>query len=269
MPFFRNAKRERHVAQPGSSQPWFEELPGRAILSCELEEMASLLPDLFGYHLVFVGAHPYVSLVDSSRVQHASLIDTRSSGQAPVTSELPMVRASANDLPVGSDSVDVVVLPHVLEFEPRPHDALREAERVLVPEGHLLISGFNPLSMLGLWQLAKRRRGQPWSGKFMSMARLRDWLTLLGFDIVTVRHRFFRPPIGNERFLAKTSRMEAVGTRAWPYLSGTYVVLARKRVTTVTPIRTRWRPRRRLVAVGLAEPSARSADRARSVDDER
>ncbi|MEM7251164.1 MAG: class I SAM-dependent methyltransferase [Pseudomonadota bacterium] len=251
------------------SHAWFSRLPGQHILASELEVMAELLPDLFGYHLLFVGASPYVTLVESSRIQFASFIDTRiDTGPAPATAvgtALPMVHASADDLPVSGDSIDVVVMPHVIEFQERPHDALREAERVLVPDGHLVLAGFNPFGFMGFWRALKRRREQPWNGQFFSLRRVKDWLALLGFDIVKVQHRFFRPPVGSERLLAKVGALEKIGQRGWPYLGGTYVILARKRLTTVTPIRTRWRPRR-LVSVGLAEPAPRSADQVGRVE---
>ena len=237
---------------------WFTQLPGRAILECEVEAMASLLPNLFGYHLLFIGAHPYTSLVGSSRIQFAAFIDIDGLNEVEA-SELPLVRAAADDLPVHTDSVDVIVLPHVLEFESQPHGALREIERALVPDGHLLLSGFNPISMMGFWRLMKRRRGQPWSGQFFSLSRLCDWLELLGFDILKVRYRFFRPPINHQHVLTQTLAFETVGARLCPYLSGTYIVLARKRLTTFTPVRALWRPKRRLVGVGIAGTASHSA----------
>ena len=237
---------------------WFSQLPGRAILECEIEAMSTLLPNLFGYHLLFIGPHPYTSLVRSSRVQFAAFIDTDGPNEVEALG-LPLARAAADDLPVRTDSVDVIVLPHVLEFESQPHRALREIERVLVPDGHLLLSGFNPISMMGLWRLMKRHRGQPWSGQFFSLARLCDWLVLLGFDILEVRYRFFRPPINNQHFLTQTLAFETVGARLCPYLSGTYIVLARKRLTTFTPVRPLWRPKRRLVGMGVAGTASHSA----------
>ena len=87
------------------------------------------------------------------------------------------------------------MLAHVLEFEPTPHEALREAQRVLVPEGHVVIAGFNPWSLMGIWRAVLHRSGvTPWSGDFLGLSRLEDWLALLSFDVTQVESLFFRPP---------------------------------------------------------------------------
>ena len=53
-------------------------------------------------------------------------------------------------LPFSFDVFSTVVLPHVLERHRLPHQVLREAHRVLMPEGHIVLTGFNPRSFLGL-----------------------------------------------------------------------------------------------------------------------
>ena len=174
----------------------------------------------------------------------------------------PRLVASPDALPVASDSIDVLVLPHILEYAPRVHDALREAERVLLPEGHLLILGFNPWSLFGLWRLVvARRRRAPWKGQFFGLSRLKDWLALLGFDVISTDGYFFRPPLGSEGVMRRLVPLEKAGRRLWPYFAGAYLVVAKKRVTTLTPLRPRWRPHRHLVPVGVTEPSTRVGGR--------
>jgi SAM-dependent methyltransferase len=237
---------------------WLASRPGSLVLQAEVECINGLLPDLFGYHCLQVGRLGDADLMADSRILNRLLVEI--DGLETAT-RYPLVRARAMALPVESDSVDVVILPHVLEFEDRPHEALREALRVLVAEGHLVVCGFNPWSPLGLWRLLRRGRSEaPWRGQFLAVSRIRDWLALLGFDLRHLSVRFFRPPFGNERLLRRLAVVERVGERLLPFFGGVYVIMARKRVTTLTPIRPRWKPRHRLVGVGLAGPSARVSE---------
>jgi hypothetical protein len=131
---------------------------------------------------------------------------------------------------------------------------------VLMPDGHLLICGFNPWSLIGCWRYLKRRQQPvPWRGQFLGLARLRDWLALLGFDVLSQDACFFKPPFSNERLLKRLGFLDRIGARMPAYFSGAYLVLARKRVTTLTAVRPEWRERPRLVSVGLVGPSARVA----------
>lgn len=238
-------------------QAWFARSPGRQILDAELDLIGRVLPDLFGYYLLQVGRLSPVDMLAGTRVLCPVVLEL---GRHGGTCVHPRVCASADALPVASDSVDVVLLPHVLEFEEHPHEALRESQRVLVPEGHLLVCGFNPWSLIGLSRLLFRGRSAfPWSGHFLGLNRVKDWLALLGFEIVGSEGCFFRPPLASEPLMSRLALLESAGRRAWPYFAGAYVVTARKKVIPLTTIRPRWSRRRRLVGVGLAEPTARVA----------
>ena len=234
---------------------WLCRPPGLLLAEAEQAVFDRIVPDLFGYHVLQIGRMGTTDPMSGSRIHHRILLDiqTPRAGQS-----VPALHAEADALPFAADSIDVVLLPHVLEFEPRPHDALRESFRVLAPEGHLLLSVFNPSSLLGLSRLSRRhRRRPPWSGQFLILARLRDWLALLGFDVVDTHARFFAPPFRNAAVLGRLLRSERHLARVCPLLAGTHIVLARKRVFTLTRVRERWRPSKRLVTSGLAEPTAR------------
>ncbi len=236
---------------------WLARCPGRLIIDEERVHIDRVLPDLFGYHLVQVGRLAGSNLLSRSRILDRILIDVDGDSSP---ARYPVVHGAASALPIESDGVDVVVMPHVLEFEPEPHQALREASRVLVPEGHLVITGFNPWSLLGLWRLALYSRATaPWRGRFISPSRLKDWLALLGFDLLEFDTHFRRPPLRSQHLLERFTFLERAAMPASFAVGAAYVVLARKRVTTLTLVRPRWRPRRRLAAVGLAGPSIRNA----------
>ena len=236
---------------------WLTRCPGSLILEAERVHLDRVLPDLFGYHLVQVGRLAGANLLSKSRILDRAVIEVdgdSSSGRHPV------VHGNASALPIESDGVDVVVMPHVLEFEAEPHEAVREASRVLVPEGHLIITGFNPWSLLGLWRVVLRSRASaPWHGRFISPSRLKDWLALLGFDLLEFDTHVRRPPFGSQHLLNRFAFLERGAMPLSLAVGATYVALARKRVTTLTLVRPRWRPRRRLAAVGLAGPSVRDA----------
>ena len=238
---------------------WLSQGPGGLIAEAESRHLERILPDLFGYHLVQVGHLGPRDVLAHSRILNRLVVDIDGS---PTPAGYPSLRGRADALPIESDSVDVALLPHVLEFETEPHQALREASRIVVPEGHLVVCGLNPFSLTGLWRLALRRTGNiPWTGRFLGPNRIKDWLALLGFDILGLDACFMRPPVRNPRLLSRLGYFERAAHPRLPVLAAAYVVHARKRVTTLTPIRPRWRPRRRLAAVGLAGPSARNLNR--------
>ena len=121
--------------------------------------------------------------------------------------------------PWQADSLDLVVLPHTLERSADPHACLREVARVLIPEGQVLITGLNPMSLWG-------RQG----ASLIAYRRLRDWLRLLGFEVQVSRFGGWTPALGSERWLQRLSWMDAVGQRWCPILGGVYLLMATKRV---------------------------------------
>lgn len=245
---------------PGTSVPvwdalhtWWGSPLGLRLLGSGRRELEAILPNVFGYHLVQVGRVPQ-ELVASSRIPHKVTLDLAPLPESARADER-RVFGSPEALPLSSDSVDLLLLPHVLEFSAAPHLVLREAERVLIPEGHLVVLGLNPWSLWSIWRWALAWRGAvPWQGGFYSAVRVKDWLALLGFDIVLTRHYFFAPPMQHEGIMNRFGLAEAVGRRCWPMLGAAYVLVARKRVTTLTPIRPRWRARRRFAPAELPSP---------------
>lgn len=234
---------------------WFRSQLGTDLLQSEQQVLDEWLPGLFGYHVVQLGQCPGWQLMQSSRISHKAIAAL---AEDTIDAENTAVICEGQQLPLAADSVDVLLLPHVLEFDHHPHQVLRECERVLIGEGHVLIFAFNPWSLWGLWRLMLSWREQPpWNGRYFSVWRLQDWLHLLGFEIIDTCMLNYRPPINRRGLRDKLIFMEQLGRWCWPWFGGVHAILARKHVVPVTPVRELWRQRRRLVASGLTEPTAR------------
>ena len=155
-----------------------------------------------------------------------------------------------------SDSIDVVFLPHTLDFsDDRSHAILREADRVLTPHGHLVVLGFKPGGLWGLRRLFPSVGIPPGAGTLISDRQLSDWLQLLDMRIQSVRRYFFRWPLPGNRG-ASSSVWESWGRRFWPELAACYMLTAQKRVATLTLVKRPWRSRPKVVG-GIAEPTTR------------
>jgi SAM-dependent methyltransferase len=239
---------------------WYRQWPGEMVSKAESRLLAEQVADLFGYQLLQLGnLGPGEDYLACCPVRQHIRVDVCGSG-GPV-----QLCARPEQLPVDSDSIDAVILPHTLDFADDPHQVLREVERVLIPEGRLLITGFNPLSLWGLWRLAlhplrKKHDQVPWCGHFLSYPRLQDWLTLMGFDIERADVRVFRPPLRRMSTLGRLSFMERWGQRYWPMLAGVYVIRAVKRVSTLRPVGPVWK-RGPALGARVVEPSTRGVNR--------
>jgi SAM-dependent methyltransferase len=161
-------------------------------------------------------------------------------------------------LPVATGSIEAVLLPHTLEFAINPHEVLREVERVLRGEGKVIICGFNPVGPWGVRHLVAGRRFPAPVHRMLAEGRIRDWLRLLGFEVVASRRYLFVPPWPRRKPAEEQGWLERRGPDLAPPLAGAYLVKARKRVRAMTPIRPVWH-RAPAVVNGLAEPTSRNA----------
>lgn len=239
-------------------QAWFRTPLGGVLETGELAALREILPTLFGYHLVFVDPPWRTTPSEGARIRNAWVLRSTGGWGAQLLGE-------AVRLPLRTDSLDALVLPHVLEFAADPHAILREADRCLVPEGHLLLFGFQPWGLWGGRRLLSAWRGRlPWCGRWLSTARVRDWCRLLGFEVLEVRGLCHALPVVRPRGSSPAAGMlERAARRGWPVPSAGWLLLARKRVIGLTPIRPRWRPRRSILSPlpGMAEPSRRDPGR--------
>jgi SAM-dependent methyltransferase len=212
-----------------SESEWLATCLGAYVQSCEQVLYDDAVADIFGFNAVQLGL-PGVDLLRNCRIQY-HLSASHLHGD---------LRCDFGQLPLATHSVDLLLLPHVLEFSENPHQTLRDAERTLVPEGHMIISGFNPVSLWGVRYLFCKRSGYPWRGRFISLMRIKDWLALLGLEVVAGRMACYAPPLRSERWLARLDWMDHAGDRWWPMMGGTYFLVAKKRVAGMRLIRPSW-----------------------------
>lgn len=211
---------------------WFTTPAGEYVLRWEQGQFDSAVEDVFGFNAAQIGL-PQFDLLRQNRIALRTRI-----GQDP-GSELV---ADGDALPLASGSIDLVALPHVLEFSAHPHRILREAARVLMPDGQIVISGFNPLSLWGVKRaLGPRRNEYPWCGRFIGLLRLKDWLQLLGFELNGGRFGRYAPPFSQMKWLERSAFMEKAGDRWWPIAGGVYVVRAIKRTVGMRLVKPQWR----------------------------
>lgn len=235
---------------------------GQHLLEWEQALTDQLTADWFGYHALQMGLSPLHALRQNRMLHRWLSLSVHEFGQAEL-----FIDPCA--LPFAEDSLDLVVLPHSLELSPDPHATLREVERVLVPEGRLLILGLNPNSLWG-WRQARDRLWRrffktglflPETGEFIGTHRLRDWLHLLNFETEPLRYGCYLPSVQSQRWLRRLDWMNQAGARWWPFLGSVYAQVAIKRVHGMRLIEPAWRERKRdahaLVAAGSSSVSSR------------
>jgi SAM-dependent methyltransferase len=238
---------------------WLDAPPGRYLLQWEQAQLDHTVADIFGFHALQLGV-PALDALRANRMPHRWLaVDTLPARAAPssaiagdATPAPPLVidttpgplervslRCNVDALPFKTSSLDLVVLPHTLEMTHDPHETLREVERVLVPEGRVVICGFNSASLWGtkqrLGQLRQRLGGTqplflPRQGEFIGYRRLRDWLRLMSLEIERGRFGCYAPATRSEAWLQRMAWMEKTGDRWWPVFGAVYFLVAVKRV---------------------------------------
>ena len=245
---------------------WFDSPPGRYLLAWEQARFDEAVVDIFGYHSLQLGM-PLLDGLRANRMPYqwlalgqegvgvpepAASAPVGDEGTVPLRQHTVDLLAESVALPFADASLDLIVLPHTLELSIDPHATLREVERVLMPEGRVVISGLNPTSLWGLRQRRARlyqRMGRgtlylPDVGEFIGYRRLRDWLRLLSFEVESARFGCYRPAVRSAQWLERFGWMDPLGERWWPILGAAYFLVAVKRVHGMRLLEPAWRNQR-------------------------
>lgn len=246
--------KSRIIGIPPSVDDWFLSASGQYLLDWERASFDQAVANVFGYHAVQLGM-PQLDALQANRIPHRWLaLDTapgllHADGLDTMPPERLALRTDFAALPFPEASLDLVLLPHTLELNADPHATLREVARVLVPEGRVMLTGLNPVSLWGLRQHGARLAQRwgwgelflPEAGEFLGHRRLRDWLHLLDFEIELCQFGGYRLPVRSEPWLRRSEVLDRLGPRGWPILGAVYFIVAVKRIHGMRLMRPGWR----------------------------
>ncbi len=236
---------------------WFRTTVGQRVLCAEAEILEQVLPRFFGYYLAHIGPDFVGDIPSECPIKSQFRVVTRVTAQLKSKSSISCI-AKANQLPFESDSVDALLLHHCLDIEGNVHHILREASRVILPGGSVVVVGFNPWSLWGLWRIlagcAHYGGDQaPWGCRFISPYRLSDWLNLLDFEVDGCETTFYLPAWAGEGGMARFRPVHALADRYLNHFGALYVLVAHKRKSCMTPIKPKWHiPQRKFTVVPVA-----------------
>ena len=227
-------------------EEWLRSPLGQALLESENHELGSHLKQCFGVYRVHVGPGSDCAAQLSANMPRTILLGAHAGMDTQVIMD-------PHNLPLANNSVQALVIQHVFDIAQDPHDMLREAARVVMPGGRMIICGFNPYSSWGLWRAMRMHRGYPWKNRFLPAQRLQDWLSLLNFKVVECSRSFYRLPINNHKWLQRTVKMERLGQGFAKRFGAVYVMSAVKQETRLRNHKPSWRAKIRRPQLGLAK----------------
>ena len=213
-----------------SPQEWFKSPLGQYLLTLEYDYINPVVMDTFGFYAIQMGNFD-IDFLDQSRIQNKFSLNSNHAD----------LMTSNDALPFDEASVDLLIAPHILEQMVEPYELLKEIHRVLMPEGRLIITGFNPTSLWGLKRLLSFDIDYPWNTKFISLSKIKEWLPIVGLEIAEGKMGCYVPPIQQVSWLRKIHAIEKLGDRWWPMLGGFYFLVIQKRVHGMTTIKPSWK----------------------------
>lgn len=235
-------------------QDWLGTPLGHYVKSWEQKRLDVLSADIFGFKALQVGL-PEVDGLRANRMSEKWFSDVRGLSGFDTHNSLFTLSHDIKEFPFESNSLDLVILPHTLEFSQEPYQTLCEAARVLIPEGQLIVSGFNPVSLWGLRQATAGwvgKRFLPQEAELISLSRIKDWLKLLNLEANRGYCGCYLPPLSSSKARERYAFMDKAGDRWWPSFGGVYLLQAVKRVhgmTLVGPAINRTKKKGRKVPV--------------------
>jgi SAM-dependent methyltransferase len=209
---------------------------GNCLLAEEARIIAKLLDRHYGKHSLLIGVPKQARLLNISSIPCRAIATPLFVHREQ---HINYIETTLHELPVITGSIDLVLLPHTLEFIENPRQLLSEACRVVKPEGLIAICGFNPYSLWGLRKFFSDKE-IPWSGHFFQPGQVRNWLKLADFEMEMQTSILFRPPLSHSHWYERLAVMEHAGKFLFNHLGGVYVLLARAKVIPLTPIKMKW-----------------------------
>ena len=229
-----------YTARHNSFEEWFQTPLGRALLTDQRTQVDRLTGQLTGARQLHVALSHRLPLATAT--DFAQRVTTTPTWHDGIPTGVAV--CDADELPFPGDSMDLVILHHTADFSPYPHQALREASRVLRGEGSILLIGFNPLGLWGLRRLISRYRSGPWGGRFLLRSRMEDWLRLLDFTVESADINFFKAPFQASAMRENRNLFEKMSANRFLPVGAYYCILAKKRVYSRLLRKPAWHSRK-------------------------
>ncbi|MEI7995282.1 MAG: methyltransferase domain-containing protein [Methylococcaceae bacterium] len=225
---------------------WYQTPRGKLLKELEADYLQKSITVSCQQIILQIGGLGWESdFIDCTLYKNYTVLDAKGLG----CDETRKIQARAFCLPLQSDSVDMIILPHLLEFDTHRFQTMREVERVLKPEGLLVVLNFNPWSLWVRYQyLWDKKMADSWGGHFISRSRILDWLKLLNFE-VTISSEF-----NMDSIKSKQGKFIATGHS---FFSTAYAVKAIKRRYNIIPLTPVKNANPNLALVNSLNPLAR------------
>lgn len=230
---------------------WLAQFLGARILEAEQKLLTRIYAERYGKHAVLVGVPRQHILLKSNVMSNHVVLSPLINKHKHIQN----IESDFYELPIIPGSVDLVILPHTLEFIDNPHRLLVEACRIVKPEGDIIVLGFNPFSLWGLKRYLAKNKNTPWNGNFIGASEVIKWLKLADFQIIQQEMLLFRPPVAKEKVFQKLHFLEWLGGKCFTPFGGIYALTAKAKMIPLIPIKLHWKQKLSPLSVTFPGPT--------------
>lgn len=246
-----------HNTEIDSLSAWYQQPLGCELAYLEVEQLQPIFHNLSGESLLQLGESELLSSIETKRVFRRFTVQPMlSSHSSQLTAQ-----STYTELPFSDKSIDVVFLPHTLESVADGTNVLNEVWRILAPDGHLIIVGFNPWSFWGLWRTFGQKNIAPWNKHSHGAQKWRQQIHQLNGTITLAKYLFFRPPLNNQTFLTQSRWLDKTLQLLFPAAGGVFILVAQKRTVPLTPLKSKFSWTELLAGQKTLEPTTRGVRR--------
>lgn len=232
---------------------WLSQDLGISLLNAEKNFLSAASIRCSGKYVLLIGAPQQSELLESSVIPNKILLTSLFNKHT----YSKCIESEYFDLPIAPSSIDLVILPHLLEFIDNPHRLLIEACRIVKPDGFIIILGFNPISLWGLKKWLVKSKNMPWCGNFLTPKVIKHWLKLADFEFIKQNMLLFSPPMLHSRGYEKLKWLDWIGTKLHAPFGGVYVLTAQAKTIPLTPIKLHWKQKLAALHTTIPRPTMR------------
>ena len=206
---------------------WFKSKTAKKLIEQEKIIVNKFIEDKFGYFAIQIGG-AFTDFLEHSRI-------TKHLFNEGIFKNISF---DASSIPISKESIDLIICPHFIE-QGYNKEMFDEFFRIIIPEGHLIIISFNPYSFAGIKNFFSFSMRPPWNSKFISMSLIQKQLKESGFSISEAKIINYQPLCSNDNYFFN-SNLESIGDRWLPLFGNVFLIVAQKKVISLTPIKPKW-----------------------------